>query len=113
MAIDHDRLFKELLRTFFTDFIELFFPDAFEAIDCNYVTFLSEEIFTDIVAGKTRKVDVLIETKLKDEDALIIVHFESQAQYQEFFAELMFLYFCRLFEKYRRRIIPIAIFSYN
>ncbi len=25
--IDHDRLFKELLSTFFVEFLELFFPD--------------------------------------------------------------------------------------
>ncbi|QGQ97375.1 hypothetical protein EHS13_22060 [Paenibacillus psychroresistens] len=77
------------------------------------MTFLSEEVFTDVVLGESRIVDVLIETRLKNEDALIIVHFESQAQYQEKFAERMFIYFSRLFEKYRRRIIPIAIFSYK
>ena len=26
LAIDHDRLFKELLTTFFVEFLELFFP---------------------------------------------------------------------------------------
>jgi hypothetical protein len=26
--IDHDRLFKELIQTFFEDFLMLFFPDA-------------------------------------------------------------------------------------
>lgn len=113
MAIDHDRLFKELIRTFFAEFMELFFPEVHEEIDFNHVIFLSEEVFTDIVAGEKRKVDVLIETKLRTEEALIIVHFESQAQYQELFAERMFLYYSRLYEKYRKRIIPIAIFSYD
>lgn len=27
MAIDHNRLFKELIRTFFAEFMELFFPE--------------------------------------------------------------------------------------
>jgi len=31
--IDHDRLFKELLETFFVEFMELFFPEAAPAID--------------------------------------------------------------------------------
>ena len=26
--VDHDRLFKELLETFFAEFIQLFFPEA-------------------------------------------------------------------------------------
>ena len=113
VRINHDRLFKELFSTFFAEFMELFFPDVYQAIDFNYVKFLSEEIYTDVIRGETRIVDVLIETKLKNEDALIIVHFESQAQYQENFSERMFIYFSRLFEKYRRKIIPIAIFSYK
>jgi hypothetical protein len=113
MAIDHDRLFKELIRTYFKEFIQLFFPEAYKAIDFDYVNFLSEEVFTDVVKGSKRKVDVLIETKLKGETALIIVHFESQAQFQEDFPDRMFVYFSRLYEKYRRKILPIAIFSYD
>jgi hypothetical protein len=30
--IDHDRLFKELISTFFIEFIELFFPQVLEYI---------------------------------------------------------------------------------
>lgn len=113
MAMDHDRLFKELIRTFFKEFVELFFPEAFELIDFEHVNFLSEEVFTDLVLGEKRKVDVLIETKLRGEDTLIIVHLESQAQYQSSFPDRMFVYFSRLYEKYRRRILPMAIFSYD
>ncbi|QGQ93574.1 transposase [Paenibacillus psychroresistens] len=113
MRIEHDRLFKELLRTFFAEFMDLFFQEVYEAIDFNHVAFLSEEVFTDVVVGEVHKVDVLIETKLKDKDALIIVHFESQAQFQEKFAERMFIYSSRLYAKYRKPIIPIVIFSYD
>jgi hypothetical protein len=31
--MDHDRLFKELLTTFFVEFIELFFPELAEGLD--------------------------------------------------------------------------------
>jgi hypothetical protein len=113
VRVDHDRLFKELIRTYFKEFIQLFFPEVFEAIDFEHVNFLSEEVFTDLVLGEKRKVDVLIETKLKGEAAMIIVHFESQAQFQKDFSDRMFVYFSRLYEKYRRQILPIAIFSYN
>ncbi|AZN42742.1 transposase [Paenibacillus albus] len=113
MAIDHDRLFKEMVRTYFEEFMLLFFPQAFEAIDFGHLTFLSEELFTDVVAGEKYKVDFLIETRLKGEEALIIVHLESQAQWQSKFPERMFIYFSRLYEKYRRPILPIAIFSYD
>ncbi|KFZ42142.1 hypothetical protein CS060_13865 [Anoxybacillus flavithermus] len=39
-----------------------------------HVSFLSEELFTDVTAGEKYRVDVLVETKLKGEDGLIIVH---------------------------------------
>ncbi|WP_425464814.1 Rpn family recombination-promoting nuclease/putative transposase [Paenibacillus piri] len=91
----------------------LFFPQIYEAIDFNHVVFLSEEVFTDIVEGEKRRVDMLIETRLKEQPALIIVHLEAQAYYQTAFAERMFVYFSRLFEKYRCRILPIAVFSYD
>ncbi|WP_130606128.1 RpnC/YadD family protein [Cohnella abietis] len=124
MGIDHDRLFKELLQTFFKEFMQLFFPQACPHIDFSHVTFLSEELFTDVTGGATGRVDVLIETKLMEEGgnndnldelskALIIVHLEPQSYYQSNFAERMFLYSSKLYEKYRRRILPIAIFSHD
>ncbi|MCZ0757075.1 transposase, partial [Anoxybacillus sp. J5B_2022] len=32
MAVDHDRLFKELMMTFFEEFLLLFFPHVHEHI---------------------------------------------------------------------------------
>jgi len=50
---------------------------------------------------------------LKGEESLIIVHVEPQSYVQDNFNERMFIYFSQLFEKYRRKILPIAIFSYD
>lgn len=36
--IDHDRLFKELLTTFFWDFLVLFVPDLAESVDRDSVS---------------------------------------------------------------------------
>ncbi|MES0855383.1 Rpn family recombination-promoting nuclease/putative transposase [Geobacillus sp. G4] len=111
--IDHDRLFKELLSTFFEEFLLLFFPNVYEHIDVRHLSFLTEELFTDVTAGEKHRVDLLVETKMKGEEGLIIVHVEHQSYAQRTFPERMFLYFSRLFQKYRRRIVPIAIFSYD
>ncbi|WP_286228509.1 transposase [Neobacillus mesonae] len=111
--IDHDRLFKELLSTFFEEFILLFFPKVYEDIDFQDFRFLSEEIVTDVTEGGKYRVDLIVETKLKGEDGLIVIHVESQSQYQYNFNERMFIYFGRLYEKYRRKILPIAIFSHH
>ena len=110
---DHDRLFKELIQTFFQEFFEAFFPEEFTQIDFSNVKFLEQEVFTDIVKGEKRKVDILAETKLKNEELVIIVHIEPQSYFQKEFHERMFIYYSRLYEKHRKPILPIAIFSYN
>jgi hypothetical protein len=112
-AVDHDRLFKELLQTFFDEFITLFFPELRREIDLSGLRFLQQELFTDVTAGEKHRVDLLAEVRLKGEESLILVHIENQAQFQPEFAERMFIYFTRLYQKFRRKILPIAIFSYE
>jgi len=109
----HDRLFKELISTFFEEFMLLFFPKAHEQMDFTTIRFLSQEIFTDVTEGEKHEVDLLVEMKMKGEDSLIIVHLEPQATYQDYFNERMFLYFSRIYQKHRRKILPIAVFSYD
>lgn len=111
--IDHDRLFKELLETFFVEFMELFFPREYQSIDFEDLRFLKQELFTDVTAGDKHYVDLVIETKLKGETGLILVHLENQAQYQSNFAERMFIYFSKLYQKHKCPVLPIAIFSYD
>ncbi len=110
--IYHDRLFKELLKTFFSEFIEIFFPQVYEAIELENIHFLEQELFTDVTRGDKHLVDILVQTRLKEEPGIILVHVESQASVQRDFAERMFVYFSRLYQKHRCRILPIAVFSY-
>ena len=42
--MDHDRLFKELLRTFFVEFLELFLPEVVEYFDRGSIEFLTSDI---------------------------------------------------------------------
>lgn len=110
---DHDRLFKELIQTFFDEFMQLFFPEASKSIDFKHLKFLQQEVYTDIVAGEKHVVDMLVETRLREEPGMIMVHIEPQAYVQKDFNERMFIYFSRLYEKYRCRILPVAVFSYD
>ncbi|HHY22122.1 MAG TPA: hypothetical protein GX525_09680 [Bacilli bacterium] len=54
-----------------------------------------------------------METRLKSEDVLIIIHIEPKSYYQPQFFDRMFVYFSRLYEKYRCPIVLIAVFSYD
>lgn len=64
-----------------------------------------------MTTGEKYRVDLLVETTLQDEEGVILVHSEQQAQFQNEFMDRMFVYFTRLYEKYRRKIIPIVVFS--
>src|SRR5690625_3208259 len=109
----HDQLYKELSNTFFKELLEIFFPDIHENIDFDKISPLSEEVYTDVLGGDVRKLDIVIETRLKKEDVVIIVHIEPQSYRQPDFSERMYHYFSMLYNKYRKPIIPIAIFSHG
>ena len=55
----------------------------------------------------------MIEVKLKGQDTLIIIHVEPQSTYRKDFQQRMYHYFSLLYNKYRKPILPIAIFSYD
>src|SRR5690349_11065082 len=57
--MDHDRLFKELISTFFLEFVQLFLPDVAAYLDAASIEFLDKEIFTDVTAGEKHEVDLL------------------------------------------------------
>ena len=111
--IHHDQLFKQLFRTFFAEFLEAFFPEVYEYVDFSAVTLLSEQLYTDLIEGKSQTVDLMFETKVKNEETIIIIHVEPQSYPQTNFHERMFQYFTLIYNRERRPILPIAVFSYD
>ena len=69
-------------------------------------------MFTDVTRGDKHRIDILVETRLKGESGIVLVHVENQASAQKDFAERMFIYFSRLYQKHRCRVVPIAVFTY-
>jgi len=111
--IDHDRLFKELLTTFFVEFIELFFPAVAGYLQPDTVTFLDKELFTDIAGGERREADIVVQAQFRDKAAFFLIHVEHQAEAEADFSRRMFRYFTRLYEKYALPVYPIVLFSYD
>jgi hypothetical protein len=111
--IDHDRLFKELLTTFFVEFIELFLPEVAVYLERDSLEFLDKEVFTDVTAGDRYEADLVVKTKFRGQESFFLVHLEHQSQPQSEFSKRMFRYFSRLYEKYNLPVYPIALFSYD
>ena len=51
---DHDQLFKEVIREFFPDFMNLFFPEQAARYDLDHVAWLNKELFADPPDGGDR-----------------------------------------------------------
>jgi len=112
-VIDHDRLFKELIGTFFVEFIELFFPQVMTYIETESVTLLDKEIFTDVTEGEKHETDLIAQVKFQGKSSFFIVHIEAQSSVDNAFNRRMFVYFSRLHQKYALPVYPIVIFSYD
>ena len=113
VSVSHDQNFKELISTFFIEFLELFVPELANTIEPDSVTFREQEYFVDLVEGETKIIDLLAEVKLAGEDATFLIHIEPQSTGRPVFPQRMFFYFSRLHQKHLKRIYPIAVFSFD
>ncbi len=113
MSDDYDTPWKEVIEEYFTEFIAFFFPQAYKDIDWNKgYEFLDKElqqITKDAEIGR-KYVDKLVQVWLKSgEDAWALIHADVQSQSEENFAERMYIYNYRLFDRYRRHAASFAI----
>jgi hypothetical protein len=111
--IDHDRLFKELLTTFFVEFMELFLPDAAAFLQPDSVTFLDKEVFTDVTSGDKHNADLVAHARFRGQEAFFLFHVEHQDSRKNWSPGRMFRYFARFYEKYNLPIYPVVIFSFK
>ena len=114
--MDHDRLFKELLRTFFVEFIELFLPEVAAYLDPASIEFLDKEVFTDVTAGDRHEVDLLVKARFRGGTAYFLIHVENQSSAAPGgrpFGKRLFRYFARIDEAHDLPVYPIVVFSYD
>jgi len=119
--IDHDRLFKELITTFFYEFVDLLLPDVSVYLERDSLYFLNKEVFTDITAEEKyeaditaeekHEADIVVKARFRNETSCFLVHIENQSTAESNFGQRMFRYFARLHEKYAIPVYPVVIFS--
>lgn len=112
-SIDHDQLFKELLSTFFIEFVELFLPEVAALMERDSITFLPQEYFTDLITGDRKIIDLIAKVRFQGQDAFFIIHLENQSFSEAEFARRMFFYFAKLHQEYLLPIYPVVIFSFD
>ena len=106
-SIDHDQLFKQLLTTFFLEFLELFVPELFVVIDPHSLEILPQEYFTEINAGERRAMDIIVRSDLlgrpnapASSKVSVVIDCEYQSSSETDFNRRMFFYFAQLHREY-------------
>ena len=112
---DYDGPWKELITTYFPDFMDFFFPDAHADIDWDLgYDFLDKElrqVSRDAEIG-ARLADKLVKVWRKGGDEIwVLVHMEVQASEEGAFTQRMFVYNYRIFDRYKRPVASLAILT--
>ena len=110
---DYDSPWKEALDQFFPAFLAFFFPEVHALVDWSqgYESLDKElqQVVREAEVGK-RLADKLFKVWLKDgQEVWVLVHIEVQSQREEAFAERMYIYHYRLYDRYRRPVISLAV----
>jgi hypothetical protein len=113
LVVDYDSPWKEALDTYFPAFMEFCFPAiynkvewsrGFESLDTEL-----QQIVQDSELGR-RHVDKLVKVwSRKGDEVWILIHVEVQNQEEPDFTRRMFVYHYRLFDKFDREIISLAV----
>lgn len=111
--MDHDFLFKELLRECFTDFLELFLPDVLPYLDTSSIEFVEQERKSEITRGKKRAVDLLVKARFKGRLTYFLIHVEAQAQKKGWSGKRMFFYFAVQTFAHNLPVYPIALLTWD
>jgi cell division protein ZapA (FtsZ GTPase activity inhibitor) len=109
----YDSPWKDILEIYFKDFIEFFFPVAYNQIDwTKKIEFLDkelQEVTKDAEIGR-RYADKLIKVHLKNgKEEWVLVHIEVQSQEEDDFALRMYIYNYRIFDKYKKTVASLAV----
>jgi hypothetical protein len=110
---DYDSPWKEALEHYFPEFMALFFPQAYGDIAWDrgheFLDKELEKVVRDAELG-TRLVDKLVKVQRRQGgEGLVLVHIEVQGQYDPDLAKRMYVYNYRLFDRYDRPVVSLAV----
>jgi hypothetical protein len=112
---DYDSPWKEALTRYFPEFLDFYFPLAYQAIDWTQPhTFLDQELAQIVRDGEIgkRRIDRLVQvTTLTSEIEWVYIHIEVQSQVDSNFTERLFTYNYRLYDRYHRPVATLAVLA--
>jgi hypothetical protein len=115
MSDDYDTPWKGALTRYFPEFMAFYFPQTYHEIDWSVPwNFLEQElaqVVRDAELG-CRRVDKLVRvTRIGGAEEWVLVHVDVQGKYDKAFAERIFVYNYRIYDKYRRPVASLALLA--
>jgi hypothetical protein len=115
MNDDYDSPWKDALTRYFPEFVAFYFPEAHEQIDwtapCVFLEQELAQVTRDAHIG-CRRVDKLVRvTRVDGADECVFVHVDVQGHYDKEFAERVFVYNYRIYDRYRRPVASLAVLA--
>jgi hypothetical protein len=112
---DYDSPWKDALERYFPHFLALLFPRIHAAVDWSKgYEFLDKElqqVVRDATSGR-RHADKLAKVYTREgTETWVLVHVEVQGDAEAGFAERMYVYNYRLFDKHRTDIVSLAVLA--
>jgi hypothetical protein len=109
----YDSPWKEALERYFPEFMEFFFPGAYADIawqeGYEFLDKELEKVVRDAELGK-RLVDKRVRVRRRQGDEQwMLVHIEMQGEHDPEFAKRMYVYNYRLFDRYDRPVVSLAV----
>ena len=112
---DSDGGWKDVIEDFVEEFFAFYFPEIHAAIDFSVpVKFLDKELRQIVTESEVagREADKLMEVRLRDgRTEWLLVHVEVQGYRDRDFSERMFVYNYRIFDRYKRDVISLAVLT--
>lgn len=110
---EYDSPWKDILQTYFSEFMQFFFPDAYSVIDWRQQPeFLDkelQEVVADAEIGR-RFADKLVKVYLQNgQETWVLIHVEVQSQEEANFAARMYTYNYRIYDRYKKSVASLAI----
>jgi hypothetical protein len=110
---DFDGAWKEALERYLEPFLALCFPQAHGDIDWTtppqFLDTELQQVAPDEPQGR-QHVDKLVRIfRRGGDDAWVLVHVEVQSQRDRDFAQRMFRYHARLYDRYQRQVVSLAV----
>ncbi|WNZ44060.1 hypothetical protein Q2T42_19700 [Leptolyngbya boryana CZ1] len=110
---DHDSPWKKMLRLYFPQVIEFFFPDIHRLIDwqkpCEFLDKEFQKIARDAEQGN-RYADKLVKVWFKDgKSGCLLLHVEIQAKKEDAFPQRMLTYSIRIYDLFHTLATSLAI----